>query len=121
MEQKYYLTKKGLAKIQKEYQKLLEAEKDKIYKEGVPSMWYSEEVNPDYLAFQEELQLIEAKLVEYDEVLKNNEIIKPPASAEKNTVHLGARVTVMVDDGQVDEFDIVGTVESNPMQRKISN
>ena len=74
-------------------------------------MWYSEEVNLDYLAFQEELQLIEAKLVEYDEVLKNNEIIKPPASAEKNTVHLGARVTVMVDDGQVDEFDIV---VSNP-------
>ena len=119
-EEKYYVTKQGLQKIEKEYQALLEFKKKKATGEEVPSIWHSEEVNPDYLTFQEDMSLIEARLVEYDLILKNAKIIVPPSKAQRNEVHLGARVLVEVD-GEKDEFVIVGALEANPVAGMISN
>ena len=120
-ETKYYVTKQGLQKIEKDYQNLLEFKKKKITGEEVPSIWHSEEVNPDYLAFQEDMSLLEAKLAELELILKNVELIVMPPKKDRAIVSLGARVTVKVDDGQVDEFEIVGTIEANPSLGRISN
>ncbi|MDP4007193.1 MAG: GreA/GreB family elongation factor [bacterium] len=121
IETKYYVTKQGLQKLEKDYQQLLEFKKKKTTGDDVPSIWHSEEVNPDYLAFQEDMSLLEAKLVELELILKNRELITTPPKKEQNVVHLGARITVKVDDGQVDEFELVGTLEASPSLGKISN
>lgn len=121
MTEKYYLTKQGLERVKKEYQTLLDLKKKKTSGEDVPTIWHSEEVNPDYLAFQEDMNLLEARLNEYDLIVNNAEIIKPPKKQEQGMVTLGSRVTVEVDDGQVDEFEIVGTIEANPSTGRISN
>ena len=118
-EQKFYLTKQGLEKIQKERDKLVEFKRLKT-KGDVPAIWHSEDVNPEYLAFQEDMTLLETKLVEYENILKNFEIITPPPKAQRNAVHLGAKVLVEVD-GEKDEFVIVGTLEANPAVGMISN
>ncbi|MBI1984899.1 MAG: GreA/GreB family elongation factor [Candidatus Wildermuthbacteria bacterium] len=120
MTEKYYLTKKGLEKAKKEYASLLEFKKLKT-KGEVPAIWESEDVNPDYLAFQEDMSLLETRLAEYENILKNVELIVPPPSGKRSIVSLGATVTLEIDDGQIDEFEIVGTLESNPMMGKISN
>lgn len=120
-ETKYYVTKQGLQKIEKDYQALLEFKKKKTTGEEVPSIWHSEEVNPDYLAFQEDMSLLEAKLTEIELILKNIELIGMPSKKDRGTVSVGARITVQVDDGQVDEFEIVGTIEANPSLGRISN
>ena len=120
-ETKYYVTKQGLSKLEKEYRQLVEFKKKKTTGEEVPSIWHSEEVNPDYLAFQEDMSLLEAKLAELELILRNIEIITAPPKNDRSTVSLGARVTVEVDDGQVDEFEIVGTIEANPSLGRISN
>jgi len=119
-ETKYYVTKQGLQKIEKDYQNLLEFKKKKITGEEVPSIWHSEEVNPDYLAFQEDMSLLEAKLAELEVILKNVEIITAPKGEKRNLVGLGATITVDLG-GEVDEFMIVGTLEADPLQKKISN
>ena len=119
-ETKYYVTKQGLQKIEKDYQNLLEFRKKKTTSEEVPSIWHSEEVNPDYLAFQEDMSLLEAKLAELEVILKNIEIITPPKGKERNLVGLGATITIDLG-GEVDEFMIVGTLEADPLQKKISN
>lgn len=119
-EQKFYLTKPGLERIQKECDKLLEFKRLKTRGE-VPSIWHSEDVNPEYLAFQEDMILLETKLAEYENILKNVELIILPGKEKRNIVSLGAKVTVKVDDGQTDEFEIVGTLEANPSLGKISN
>jgi transcription elongation factor GreA len=111
---KYYITKKGLEKLESDYRGLLEFKKRKTTGDDVPSIWHSEEVNPEYLAFQEDLSLLEARLTEYELILKNIELITVPSKHDRGIVYLGARVTVKVDDGQVDEFEIVGTIEANP-------
>ena len=119
-ETKYYVTKQGLQKIEKDYQKLLEFKKKKTMDEEIPSIWHSEEVNPDYLAFQEDMSLLEAKLAELEVILKNIEIITPPKGKERSLVGLGATITIDLG-GEVDEFMIVGTLEADPLQKKISN
>ncbi len=118
-ENKFYLTKEGLEKIQKDYASLLEFRKMKTTDE-VPSIWHSEDVNPEYLSFQEDMNVLEARLTEYENILKNVELISLPPKDKRATVCLGATVTVDLG-GEVDTFTIVGTLEADPLQKKISN
>lgn len=119
-ENKSYLTKEGLEKIKKDYEALLEFRKTKTIDE-VPSIWHSEDVNPEYLSFQEDMNVLEARLTEYEDILKNVEIIGLPSKDKLDTVSLGARVSVEIDNGQIDEYEIVGTLEANPSLGRISN
>jgi len=118
-EQKFYLTKQGLEKIQKEHDKLVEFKRLKT-KDEVPSIWHSEDVNPEYLAFQEDMTLLETKLAEYENILKNVELITLPRKEKRTEICLGATVLCEVD-GETAEFQIVGTLESQPLLGKISN
>lgn len=120
MPQKYYLTKEGLEKARKERDRLLEFKKLKT-RDNVPVIMESEDVNPEYLTFQEDMILLEAKLLEYEGILQNAELIKPPSKDQRSIVGLGARVQVQIDNGQIDEFEIVGTLEANPSLGRISN
>lgn len=120
-ETKYYVTKQGLQKIEKDYQQLREFKKKKTTGEDVPSIWHSEEVNPDYLAFQEDMSLLEARLAELEFILKNIEVIKLPPKEKRNEVLLGATITLEEIPGKViNEYTLLGTMESNPAEGKIS-
>lgn len=118
-ENKYYLTKEGLEKTEKGYKSLLELRKMKTTDE-VPSIWHSEDVNPEYLSFQEDMNVIEARLTEYEDILKNVELITIPLKEKRNEICLGAAVITEVD-GETVEFQIVGTLESQPILGKISS
>jgi len=118
--EKFYLTKQGLEKIKKRYQELKKLRKSKI-KDEVPQPFHSEEVSSEYLVFQEDLNFLEERIAELEEVLKNTRLIKPPLKEKQGIVSLGAEVLVKTDDGQTDEFKIVGPLEANPSLGKISN
>ena len=116
---KFYLSKEGLARVKEEHRKLIEFKKGKIRGE-VPALLHSEDVNPEYLAFQEDLSILESRLAEYEEILKNAELTTLPPKEKRGEVHLGAKVKIDLG-GEVDEFTIVGTLETNPLEKKISN
>ncbi|MFH1462698.1 MAG: GreA/GreB family elongation factor [bacterium] len=118
-ETKFYLTKQGLERIKKEYRDLKELKLAKTKGES-PKVLHSEDLNPEYLAFQEDLNFLETRLLEIDNVLKNVELIKLPPKEKQGAVGLGATVTVEID-GEIDEFKIVGTLEADPSNKKISN
>jgi len=118
-EKKFYLTKQGLERIKKEYQYLKNLKLSKT-KGEIPKIWQSEDLNPEYLSFQEDLSFLESRIAELEYILKNTELIKPPPKEKQNMVNLGATVLVEVD-GQNDEFMIVGSLEANPAIGKISN
>ncbi len=103
----------------KEYSKLLELRKLKSQGD-VPSVLHSEELSAEFIAFRDDLDFLESRIEELEHVLKNFELIKAPPRRERDRVNLGAHVTVEVD-GQKDEFVVVGTLEANPSQGKISN
>ena len=118
-EKKFYLTKEGLEKIKKEYQDLRNLKLSKT-KGEIPKIWHSEDLNPEYFAFQEDLSFLESRITELEYIFKNTELIKLPPKEKRNVVNLGATILVEVD-GQNDEFTLVGSLEANPSLGKISN
>ncbi len=116
---KFYLTKKGLDGFKKEYEALKNLRVAKTKGEA-PKIWESEDLNPEYLSFQEDLNFLETRIVELENIFKNAYLIKHPSKKELNIVSLGATVIVKVGE-EKDEFTIVGTLEAKPSLGKISN
>jgi transcription elongation factor GreA len=117
--QKYYLTKEGLEEIEKEYKELRKIRIAKT-KEEAPNIWESEDLNPDYVSFKEDLDHLENRLNELENIIKNAQIIKKPSGEKAQTVDLGATIDLQID-GEKDEFTLVGTIEANPDLGRISN
>jgi transcription elongation factor GreA len=117
--EKFYLTKEGLGRLKKEYKTLQEIKKMKA-EDKLPEFLHSDELNPEYASYQEDLTLLNQRIADLETILRNYELIKTPPKEKRDIVNLGATVTVEVD-GQTDEFTIVGTLESNPSLGKISN
>jgi len=120
MPKKFYLSKEGLEKIKKQYQNLRDIKLAKT-KGEIPKIWHSEDTNPEYLSFQEDLSFLESRIAELEYILKNVELIKAPQKDKQNIVDLGATVTLEEADGQINEFMITGTLEANPGEGKISS
>jgi len=118
-ERKFYLTKEGLEKLKREHQQMKDFKQNKTKGES-PRILHSEDLNPEYLAFQEDLNFLETRISELEVILKNAQIIDPAKQRDKKTVDLGATVLVEVD-GQDDEFTLVGSLEANPSSGRISN
>ncbi|MDD2731982.1 MAG: GreA/GreB family elongation factor [Candidatus Pacebacteria bacterium] len=119
-EKKFYLTLKGLEDIKKEYEELKKLRLLKTKGEA-PKILESEDLNPEYISFQEDLSFLETRLVELEDIIKNAVLIKPPSKENQNTIFLGAKVLVEIDGKDNDEFEIVGTIEANPFLGRISN
>ncbi len=120
MAQKFYLTKEGLKRLKKEYEDLKKLRLAKTKGEK-PEILHSEDLNPEYLAFQEDLNFLEFRILELEHILKNAQLIKAPPKGQQNIVNLGATVTLEEPGGQINEFTIVGTLEANPSEGKISS
>lgn len=75
--------------------------------------------NAEYEAALDEQALVENRVEELERVLRSAKVIKTPES-ESGIVVIGSTVRVEMD-GQDDEFTIVGRVEANPAQKRISN
>ncbi len=72
--------------------------------------------NAEYDAAREEQGLLETRIAEIEDILLNSELIKPVKS---DVVALGSVVTLKTDDKQV-EYTMVGPVEANPLEGRIS-
>ncbi len=73
--------------------------------------------NAEYDAAREEQGLLETRIGEIEEILLNAEIIK---GGKKKTIDLGSRVELQ-RDGKVVVYTIVGPVEADPLEGKVSN
>jgi transcription elongation factor GreA len=116
---KFYLTEEGLGKLKKEYEELQKIAQLKV-KEKIPEIFHSEELNPEYVTYREDNELLQARLADLKHILKNAEVIKLPPKEKQNLVNLGATVLVEAN-GETEEIVIVGTLEANPSLGKISN
>ncbi|MDD5606790.1 MAG: GreA/GreB family elongation factor [Candidatus Pacebacteria bacterium] len=116
--EKIYFTKQGLKEIERERQILLQLKKEK--RDGKhPEILHSEEVNPEYLSYLEDADLLEVKLTDLEYIIKHAEIIKPPSKKDQNAIVLGARV-FLESENDKNEFELVNTFEADPIKGKIS-
>ncbi len=116
----FYITKAKLQEIKKEYEEFLDFERHKAAGEEVPKIFESEDINPEFISFQEDMSFLRSRIDELKNVLEHYELIKIPAKGNQGVIGLGAKVKVDVN-GEKDEFIIVGTLEANPALGKISN
>lgn len=118
MAKNFHLTKEGVGELEKErdelkVRRLVVAEKLKAAKE----MGDLSE-NSDWSSAQDEYKFIEGRLDEIEHVLQNATIIKSPKGTK--VIQLGSTVTVQ-QNGKNFSYSIVGSLESNPEDGKISD
>lgn len=116
----FYITKGKLHELKKEYEELLDFERKKALGQEAPKLLESEDLNPEFVSFQEDLGFLRSRIDELKNILEHHELIKNPAKDRQGIIGLGAKVRVVVED-QKDEFIIVGTLEANPALGRISN
>lgn len=74
--------------------------------------------NSDYQSAKEELEFLDGRIDELEEVLKTAQVVGD--ALKTDGVSVGTKVTVKVN-GKEHVFDIVGEWEADPMNKKISH
>ena len=111
------LTKAGKEKLEAELAEL-KAERPAITERIATARAFGDlSENEEYSSARAEQKLAETRIQEIEEVLKNAKIIRARTS---NKVTMGSTVTVKIGNKK-QTFTIVGPVEANPLEGRISN
>ena len=118
MKKLYRLTKAGVDELQAELDKLVAKRPD--IAEAIRSARELGDLaeNAEYQSARAEQERNEARVSELEGILASVEIIKKPRGDSK--VQLGSEVKLK-GDGGTKEFQVVGTVEADPLNGKISD
>jgi transcription elongation factor GreA len=119
MKKLFHLTKVGISELEEELKTLLDqrgaiAERIKTARE-----FGDLSENAEYSVARQEQERNEARVAEIEHILQNVEVIKAPRSDSK--VQLGSNVKLKSAEGQTKAFQVVGTVEADPLNGKISD
>ena len=116
----FYITKEKLQELKREHEELVDFEHKKALGQEAPKILESEDLNPEFVSFQEDIGFLRSRIDELKNIIEKHELIRNPSKDKRGLIGLGAKVRVDVE-GQKDEFVIVGTLEANPALGKISN
>ena len=118
MKKQYKLTNEGVAELEVEMKHLISKRGEMAERIKSAREFGDLSENAEYSAARQEQERAEARISEIDHILKNTEVIKSPK--KKDTVELGNTVELKGDKGSK-KFTIVGSVEADPLEGKISN
>ncbi|MBI4053740.1 MAG: transcription elongation factor GreA [Candidatus Doudnabacteria bacterium] len=119
MTQKYLLTKEGLGKLKKELEVLEKVKRPEVIERIQEAAAHGDlSENADYAQAKEEQAMMEARIMQLEEMVKNAELIS--GQHPKNIVAVGSTVKVRID-GELRAYTIVGSGEANPSTGRISN
>lgn len=117
-----FLTEAGLIKIKEELEQLKSVKRQEVavrLKEAIAQGDLSE--NSEYDSAKEEQAFIESRIITLENMIRNAKIIKQ-GEQDKNFVGIGTKVKIQeMPEGDVEEYVIVGSAESDPLEGKISN
>lgn len=117
MKKMYQLTKEGRSELATELEQLKGRRGDIAEKIAAARDYGDLSENAEYDAAREEQGLVESRIAEIEDILQNAEIIK---ASRASTVGLGSKVELKNGSKKV-VYHIVGPVEANPLEGKISN
>lgn len=117
MNKKFSLTKEGVAELTKELEELI-AERGPVAEKIKTAREFGDlSENAEYQSARQDQERLEARIAEVEHILNNVEIIAKPKGDSK--VQLGSTVTLK--NGTTKTFQVVGTVEADPLSGKISD
>jgi len=119
MNKLFHLTKQGVSELKTEVEELIAlraiiADRIKTARE-----FGDLGENMEYTAARQEQERNEMRISEIEHILKNVQVIVAPKN--DNKVVLGSTVTLKTEAGKTKEFQVVGTVEADPLNGKISD
>lgn len=116
---KFILTEKGLRQLKLEYEDLVKVQRRLVANRIQRAREFGDLAeNSEYDAAKEEQSLLEARISQLEKVLPKAQIIQQAEASD--FIVIGSKVLVELD-GQSEEFTIVGSMEADPAQKKISN
>ncbi|HEY4964582.1 MAG TPA: transcription elongation factor GreA [Candidatus Saccharimonadales bacterium] len=118
MKKSFRLTKEGVTELQAELDTLISKRGD--IAEAIKTARELGDLaeNAEYQSARAEQDRNETRISEIETILQNSEIIKKPKGDSK--VQLGSTVKLKNESG-VKQFQVVGTVEADPLNGKISD
>ena len=116
MKKTYQITEEGRKELETELEEL-KGRRGEIADKIAEARDYGDlSENAEYDSAREEQGLVETRIAEIEDILVNAEIIKIKKSSK---VHVGSTVEIKSD--KTAKYTIVGPVEADPMNGKISN
>lgn len=118
MKKQFHMTKDGIKELQDELDSLV-ARRVEIA-EAIKTAREQGDLteNAEYHAAKDDQEKTEARITELEHILANTEVITKPRSDGK--VVLGSTVKLKGDSGSK-AFTVVGTVEADPLEGKVSD
>ena len=121
LDEKFYVTEEGLKELKEEYENLVHVVRNEVIEDLKAARALGDlSENADYDAARDKQAQVEARIKELEHMIRNAEVI----SENRGTsyVRLGSTVTVEpMDTHEKITFTIVGTVEADPLNGKVSN
>jgi transcription elongation factor GreA len=121
MNDPHYLTAEGAARMRIELEQMKGPQRQAIarrLREAIQMGDLSE--NADYHKAKEDQGFLEGRIQELEYLLKNAVIIDD-LPVQRDTVDIGARVTIQEDDFDPETYFLVGAKEADPSKGRISN
>ena len=121
MIEKIHVTKEGLEELKREKNELIHVVRPAVIEELVAARSLGDlSENADYDTARDRQAKIELRIRELDKMLTNYEIIDE--SKKNKLVKIGSTVTIYDQEKKKEfEYSIVGSVEADPLNHKISN
>ena len=124
MPEKTQLTREGKRRLEEEYEQLINVTRDEVKRQLAEARAQGDlSENADYDAARNRQAEVEGRIKQIENILANCIIIDEEGGKKKgNKVALGSVVTVrFLNTGKEEQYMIVGTIESDPFNHKISN
>jgi len=119
MKKSFLLTKEGVAELKAECDTLISQRGEVAERIKTAREFGDLAENAEYQSARQDQEKLEARIAELEHILQNAEIIaKPNGDA---LVQIGSTVKLKSDVGKTKEFQVVGTVEADPLNGKISD
>lgn len=116
-----YLTYEGAKNLREELERLKGPERDELAKRLRSAIQMGDlSENADYHAAKEYQAFLEGKILDLEFVLKNAVIIEELKN-DRGVVTVGTKVTIQEADYPPETYDIVGAMEADPKNGRISN
>ncbi|MBC7564735.1 transcription elongation factor GreA [Candidatus Saccharibacteria bacterium] len=117
MKKQYQITAEGKMELETELATLKARRGDVAEKIANARDFGDLSENAEYDAAREDQGLLETRIAEIEDIINNADIIK---GGSKGLVELGSKVSLKMGSKTV-TYTIVGSVEANPLEGKISN
>ena len=111
------ITEEGRKDLEKELEQLIARRPEIAEKIALARSYGDLSENEDYSAARGEQKVVEGRILEIQDILLHAKIIK---GGKRQKVAMGSVVT-LESDGKTSTYTLVGAVEANPLEGKISD